>query len=84
MGGSPQTGRASAPQGRTTERKGGFVGQPLKEKTKQNRAEGVRVFNVGVAKHLIRKVGQAPASASPGRADFGNHSLVHLFTKDPL
>ena len=32
MAGSPQTGRASAPQGKTTERKGGFVGQPLKER----------------------------------------------------
>lgn len=58
MGGSPQTGRAFVPQDKTTERGGGFVGQPLKEKTKQTREEDVHLLHVGIPKHLVRKVGQ--------------------------
>lgn len=43
---------------KTTERKGGFVDQPLKEKTKQKREEDVHVLHVGIPVHLVRKVGQ--------------------------
>lgn len=60
MGGSPQSWRASTPWGKTTERKRGFVGQPLKEQTKENREEDVRVLHEGIPKHLVRKVGQLP------------------------
>lgn len=72
------------PQGKTTEREGGFVGQPLKEKTKQMREEDVHLLHVGIPKHLVRKVGQPPLSESLGRVNFGSYSLILLFTKDLL
>lgn len=78
MGGSPHRGRASAPRGKTIERKGGFVGLPLKEQTNQNREEDVHVLNVGTPKHLVRKVGQPPQTASLGRVDFESRSPVRL------
>lgn len=84
MGGSPQRGRASAPRGKTTERKGGFVGQPLKEQTKEKREGHVHVLNVGIPKHLVRKVGQLPETASLGRVDLESCSLIQLFTEDLL
>lgn len=78
MGGSPHTGRVSAPWGKTIERKGGFVGLPLKEQTNQNREEDVHVLNVGTPKHLVRKVGQPPETGSLGRGDFESCSLLRI------
>lgn len=84
MGGSPQRGRDSVPQGKTTERKGGSVGRPLKEQTKQNRKEDVRVLHVGIPKHLVRKVGQSPQTVSLGRVDSESCSPTHLSAEDFL
>lgn len=78
MGGSPHTGRASAPRGKTIERKGGFVGLPLKEQTNQTREEDVHVLHVGTPKHLVRKVGQPPQTGSLRRVDVESCSLVCL------
>lgn len=70
MGGSPQTGRASAPQGKTTESKGGIVGQPLKEKNKTRQAGGCPCASCGHPKAFGPKSRSAAFVRKPREGRF--------------
>lgn len=70
--------------GPNSERKGGFVGQPRKNQTKENREEDIHVLSAGTPKHLVRKVGQPPQPSSRPRADSESWPLTRLLTEGLL
>lgn len=52
---------------KTTERKGGFVGQPPKEETKQKREEDGHVLHVGTQVHLVSRSAVLVCKSREGR-----------------
>lgn len=70
MGGSPQTGRAFVPQGKTAEREGGFVSQPLKEKNKADERRECPLASCGHPKAFCQKSRSATFVQKPREGTF--------------
>lgn len=70
MGGSPQTGRALYHRAKTTEREGGFVGQPLKEKNKADEGRGCPFASCGHPKAFGQKSRSATFLQKPREGTF--------------